>query len=101
MSWEKMSIGSKNPKKEITIDVKPKHYVYFFLFLMGVVFMVYAALINFGFYEVEEIKISCTDGTEEVIISNKVIYCGEHYNILKDKVSARTFQDMEMIIKNE
>ena len=95
MVLDKITLGSKKPKKEISIDVQPKHIVYFFLFLILLVFIVYSVLIKFGFYEVEELAITCNDGTYVEIAYNQTQYCGEHYSVLKDYIHQTQYEMME------
>ena len=98
MAFDKMSLGSKNPKKTIKVDVTKKHIFYFFGVILLIVLIVYIALINLGFYNVEEMKVSCVNGAEEQVIEGKTYYCGEHYSVLKGSVNDKSYKIMEEII---
>ena len=101
MALDKMTLGSKNHKKEININVGKRHIAYFFGFLMFIVFVVYVILINLGIYDVESMEIMCTDGHYEQIMPGITMYCGEHYSILQDKVSEKAYTNMENIINGD
>lgn len=101
MGLKEISIGSKKPKKEITIDVKPKHYFYFFGTIFTVVLIVYGVLMSLGVYEVEEMGFECSNGDYEQITVNKSFYCGVHYSTLKGTISEKEYNNIERIINGE
>lgn len=90
-------LGSKNPKKTINVELKPKHLVLGFILLMLLSYFILLGLVNLGFGDK---SVNCVNGSTEVVEFGKEYYCGEHYSTLRNRLSESTFNDIEVIIKN-
>lgn len=95
-----MSLGSKNPKKEINIELTKGKIFLGFIGLMFLTFIIIKIMIFLGFGTIEGIKISCNNVTIEEIVFGKEYYCDEHYSKLKDNINENQYKYIEDVIFN-
>lgn len=103
MKRREISIGSKKDskrfKKEINLEVRPRHFVYAFIFLMLLVVLIHNILLATNIIE-EELMFKCTNGSIEKIEYGKEVYCDQHYSETFGHLDFEDFLKIENIIKN-
>ena len=100
----RISLGSKKPqdelRKEIDINVTPKHLVVFFLILIVLSIAISIVLAKYTTIGSETLSFKCNDGTVETITPSKEYYCGQHYSELKGLLPEQKYLKVEELINN-
>lgn len=98
MDKSTISIGAKNPKKEIDVQLTKGKIFLLFLVLMFIVFAVHTVLVKSDLVE-KELAFTCSNGDKENIEKGKQFYCeGVHYSEVRDYVSEESYKKIEEII---
>jgi len=91
---QEMTMGAKNPKKEITLN---RNQTIGFFICMILIF----GGITLGIVTLiggKDLTFTCTDGTIEEVQFNKTYYCGAHFTITRGALSEKEFTRIEKAI---